>query len=221
MSATTVLVVEDDEDVRESTKLVLERHGFVVHTARDGVEGEAAAAAHHPHVALVDVALPGVDGIALTRWMRAELDVPVVLLTARSLPSDVVHGLEAGAEDYVTKPFDGAVLAARLRAVVRRVHGDPELRLWGGEVIVDRDAMTVRNCGELVPLTTTEFRLLQLLAENRPAVLSRAQILARVWGDPEWGDGRVVDVNVQRMRTKLPPELIATVRGFGYAIVDP
>jgi len=155
----------------------------------------------------------------LTRRLRENLRVPVVLLTARDLNSDVVAGLEAGADDYVVKPFDGEVLAARIRAVLRRGRGiDDQMQL--GDLLIHRAAMTIHRGDEELALSTTEFRLLLLLLDHKPAVLSRAQILNHIWGDAEWGDARVVDVNIQRLRAKLQTDAIVTVRGAGYKIVD-
>lgn len=216
-----LLLVEDDADVRETTRLVLERHGFVVRTAADGTEGYALASAYPPALAVVDVAMPGMDGLTLTRRLREELSTPVVLLTARDLNSDVVAGLEAGADDYVVKPFDGEVLVARIRAVLRRTRRGTTEPVQLGDLLVDRAAMTVRRGEDELQLSATEFRLLMLLLDHKPAVLSRSQILRHVWGDESWGEGRVVDVNIQRLRAKLGTSAIVTVRGAGYKIVDP
>ncbi len=216
-----LLLVEDDADVRDTTRLILERHGFAVRTAADGTEGYALASAYLPALAVVDVAMPGVDGLTLTRRLREEFSTPVVLLTARDLNVDVVAGLEAGADDYVVKPFDGAVLVARIRAVLRRTRRGSAETVRLGDLLIDRGAMTIRRGEEEVQVSATEFRLLMLLLDHKPAVLSRAQILRHVWGDESWGEGRVVDVNIQRLRAKLGTPAIVTVRGAGYKIVDP
>jgi DNA-binding response OmpR family regulator len=219
-----ILLVEDDDDVRLTTSLVLESHGFTV-LPTDG--GQAAldllAASGAPAAAVVDVAMPGIDGIRLTRLLRDRFDFPVLLLTARDLPSDVVTGLDAGADDYVTKPFDGDVLAARLRAMLRRDRlavmeqsGAPECF---GHVAVDRSARTVTSKGLRVALSATEFRVLEYLLDNSGRVMSRTQILQAVWGDAAWIDARVVDTNVARLRSKLDTQAIETVRGFGYKLV--
>jgi len=211
-----VLLVEDDPDVRETTTLVLQRHGFHVIAAADGLRGEALFAAEPVDVAVVDVAMPGMDGLTLTRRLRERSDVPILLLTARDLPGDVVSGLDAGADDYVTKPYDGDVLAARLRALLRR--GRVSSAESFGDVVVDREARTVVKAGEPIALSATEFRLLEVLLDHVDTVVSRATALRRVWGDEDWTDGRVVDTNVLRLRTKLGGDLIETVRGFGYKL---
>lgn len=219
-----VLVVDDDDDVRMTTALVLEAHGFSVTQADSGSAALSTLATSGPPAAGVfDVAMPELDGIRLTRMVREKHDFPVLLLTARDLPSDVVAGLDAGADDYVTKPFDGEVLAARLRALLRR-HGTAleegpiaEVEVYG-PLSIDRSALLVTYDGEEVTLSATEFRLLAYLADNAGRVVSRTQILQAVWGDAAWTDGRVVDTNVGRLRSKLGTETIETVRGFGYKL---
>lgn len=211
----TVLIAEDDEDVRETTRLVLERRGFVVRVARDGIEALESCAALVPDVAVVDVAMPRMDGLALTRHL-AELGIPVVLLTARGLPSDVVGGLDLGADDYVTKPFDPDVLAARIRSVLRRNAKAVEPQERFGDFVLDRDAMMVRSPEGPVSLSPTELKLLIALVDNRGRVLSREQIVSTVWGADGWDYQRVVDTNVQRLRRKLEGSGIQTVRGVGY-----
>ena len=212
-----VLFVEDDETIRDMTRRSLERDGFRVATAGDGTSGLAAFRAHTPDVVLLDVMLPGVDGVSVCRAIRAESVVPVVLLTARSDAVDVVLGLEAGADDYVTKPFDPAVLAARLRAVLRRVHPAPQTRVIHlGELTIDRAGMVVRRGDETIALTPTEYRLLLELAENAGVVLSRERLLENVWGYVWAGDTRLVDMHVRRLRAKVGPEAVETVRGAGY-----
>ena len=218
----SVLLVEDDEKLREATQESLTRDGFDVRAAPDGTAGLAAFEARRPDLALLDVMLPHMDGITLCREIRARSVIPIVLLSARSDPIDVVLGLEAGADDYVTKPFDTPVLSARLRAVLRRVdrvRSGPLHRV--ADLEVDEAAMTVRHRGELVLLTTTEFRLLADLARNAGVVRTRPQLLEDVW-DYTWsGDTRLVDVHVQRLRAKLGGAAIETVRGVGYRLPRP
>ncbi|BBH18600.1 transcriptional regulatory protein CseB [Nocardioides baekrokdamisoli] len=219
-----VLLVEDDDDVRLTTSLVLEAHGFTVSAVEDGQSALGLISRTVPDVAVVDVAMPGMDGIRLTRLIRAGFGFPIVLLTARDLPSDVIAGLDAGADDYVTKPFDGEVLAARLRAVVRGRSGADvrEHRLATeafGDVVVDRAAHVVTALGDVVALSATEFRLLEYLLDNAGHVVSRTQILQAVWGEADWIDERVVDTNVARLRAKLATDAIKTIRGFGYKLV--
>ena len=202
------------------TQLALERDGFAVSTAHDGASGLAAFRAEPPDLVILDVMLPGVDGVSVCRTIRERSVVPIVMLTARTDPVDVVLGLEAGADDYVTKPFEPSILAARLRAVLRRVarhDASPVLRV--GEVEIDRQGMEVRVASELVSLTPTEYRLLLELAEHSGAVLSRERLLEEVWGYVWAGDTRLVDMHVRRLRAKIGPETIETVRGAGYKLV--
>jgi DNA-binding response OmpR family regulator len=221
VSRPSVLFVEDDAAIRETTVLVLGRLGFDVTPAADGQAGLDAFRAVEPDVALLDIMLPRIDGISLTGLIRVRSTVPVVLLSARSDPLDVVAGLEAGADDYVTKPYDGPVLAARLRAVLRRAgraeEADGVLRF--GELEVDPAGMTVSVGGAHVRLTPTEARLLTELARNAGVVLDRDTLLERVWDYAWGGDTRVVDVHIQRLRAKLDPARIETVRGVGYKLV--
>ena len=220
-----VLLVEDDAVIREATQLALERHGFTVSVAEDGLTGLAQFRAERPDVALLDLMLPGMNGVSLCRQIREEGSTPVIMLSARADPIDVVLGLEAGADDYVTKPFDSTVLVARIRAVVRRMGRVPVPQnasvLSFGALQVDRDALEVRLGGRLVDLTPTELRLLLCFVDSPGTVLTRDVLLEQVW-DYQWGgDSRVVDVHVQRLRTKIGQDLIETVRGFGYKLKTP
>jgi DNA-binding response OmpR family regulator len=228
MAATHVLFVEDDDVIREATALALERDGIRVTAAPDGLAGLDAFRSCRPDLALLDVMLPGLDGVSLCRAIRDESTVPVIMVSARADAIDVVLGLEAGADDYVTKPFDGAVLVARIRAVLRRFRAaggadgpggaEPEGPLSFGDLAVDPEGMEVTRAGERVALTPTEMRLLLEFAAAPGTVLSRDRLLARVW-DYEWGgDTRVVDVHVQRLRAKVGQDRIETVRGFGYKL---
>jgi DNA-binding response OmpR family regulator len=218
-----VLLVEDDPAIRETTAMLLSQFGFSVTTAADGQAGLEAFRHDPPDVALLDVMLPKIDGISLTRAIRDAGATPIVLVSARDDPLDVVAGLEAGADDYVTKPFDGPVLAARLRAVLRRAgRGTPEQagdRLHFGELEVDPAGMTAAVSGDPVRLTATEARLLTELARNAGIVLSRDHLLESVWGYEWGGDTRLVDVHVQRLRAKIGSARIETVRGAGYKLV--
>lgn len=232
MADTHVLFVEDDDVIREATQLALERDGFVVTSVPDGLSGLEAFRADRPDIALLDVMVPGLDGVSLCRRIRDESTVPVIMLSARADAIDVVLGLEAGADDYVTKPFDGAVLVARIRAVLRRFghagrpggdpggQGGPDERglLTFGELEIDTEGMEVRRGGEPVALTPTEMRLLLEFSTAPGTVLSRDRLLERVWDYGWGGDTRVVDVHVQRLRTKIGQDRIDTVRGFGYKL---
>ncbi|WP_406147970.1 two-component system response regulator CseB [Streptomyces sp. NBC_01012] len=234
MAETHVLFVEDDDVIREATQLALERVGFTVTAVPDGLLGLEAFRADRPDIALLDVMVPGLDGVSLCRRIRDESTVPVVMLSARADSIDVVLGLEAGADDYVTKPFDGAVLVARIRAVLRRFGhaagsgGAPEGAdgvqdradgvLVFGDVEIDTEGMEVRRGGAHVGLTPTEMRLLLEFSSAPGTVLSRDRLLERVWDYGWGGDTRVVDVHVQRLRTKIGQDRIETVRGFGYKL---
>ncbi|MEU8701817.1 two-component system response regulator CseB [Streptomyces sp. NPDC048680] len=233
MAETHVLFVEDDDVIREATQLALERDGFVVTAMPDGLQGLDAFRADRPDIALLDVMVPGLDGVSLCRRIRDESTVPVIMLSARADSIDVVLGLEAGADDYVTKPFDGAVLVARIRAVLRRfghasgggpggaagTEAGPEGGvLVFGDLEIDTEGMEVRRAGEQVGLTPTEMRLLLEFSSAPGTVLSRDKLLERVWDYGWGGDTRVVDVHVQRLRTKIGQDRIETVRGFGYKL---
>jgi DNA-binding response OmpR family regulator len=229
MAETHVLFVEDDDVIREATQLALERDGFKVTAVPDGIVGLEAFRARTPDIALLDVMVPGLDGVSLCRRIRDESTVPVIMLSARADSIDVVPGLEAGADDYVTKPFDAAVLVARIRAVLRRFGhasggagtesaGEDDGSLRFGDLEIDTDGMEVRRGGEPVSLTPTEMRLLLEFSAAPGSVLSRDRLLTSVW-DYDWGgDTRVVDVHVQRLRTKIGQDRIETVRGFGYKL---
>jgi len=227
MAATHVLFVEDDDVIREATTLALERDGFQVTAAPDGLTGLDAFRTRQPDLALLDVMVPGLDGVSLCRRIRDESTVPVIMLSARADSIDIVLGLEAGADDYVTKPFDTAVLVARIRAVLRRFRaasgsagddpGDGTLLAFG-DIEIDPEGLEVTKAGERLALTPTELRLLLEFAGAPGTVLSRDKLLERVW-DYEWGgDTRVVDVHVQRLRAKIGQDRIETVRGFGYKL---
>jgi DNA-binding response OmpR family regulator len=219
-------MVEDDAVIREATQLTLERHGYNVATAEDGLEAIESFEVLRPDVVMLDIMLPGLDGISVCRRIREASTVPIVMVSARGDALDVVLGLEAGADDYVTKPFDTQVLVARLRAVLRRAVPEPA-RLTPatgatvesfGDLELDREALEVRRGGSTVQLTPTELKLLIEFANNPGVVLSRSTLLQRVW-DYEWGgDGRLVDVHLQRLRTKIGADRIETVRGFGYKL---
>lgn len=229
---THVLFVEDDDVIREATQLALERDGFAVTSMPDGLSGLEAFRADRPDIALLDVMVPGLDGVSLCRRIRDESTVPVIMLSARADSIDVVLGLEAGADDYVTKPFDGAVLVARIRAVLRRfghangpngAASESSAPVTGGVLVfgdleIDTEGMEVRKEGRTVALTPTEMRLLLEFSSAPGTVLSRDKLLERVWDYGWGGDTRVVDVHVQRLRTKIGQDRIETVRGFGYKL---
>ncbi len=217
-----ILLVEDDASIREITRLGLERAGFAVSTAADGEEALDRFRKQHPDAVVLDVMLPRRDGLEVCRTIRAESSVPVVMLTARTDTVDVVVGLESGADDYVTKPFEMAVLVARLRAALRRAQQlEPSEVVALGAIRIDVRAHQVWREEQEVALTPTEFRLLLELARRPGQVFTRELLLERVWGYEYLGDSRLVDVAVQRLRRKIEeepasPALIEAVRGVGY-----
>lgn len=217
-----ILLVEDDPSIREITKLGLEAAGFAVDTAVDGDDGLNRFRHDRPELVLLDVMLPKRDGFEVCRVIRSESAVPVVMLTARTDTIDVVVGLESGADDYVTKPFEMPELVARIRAALRRArHDEPSEALSIGSVHIDVLGHTATRDGNELQLTPTEFRLLVELARRPGQVFTREVLLERVWGYGYLGDSRLVDVAIQRLRAKIErdpaaPELIETVRGVGY-----
>ena len=217
-----VLVVEDDPSIREMAALGLSRAGFQVTTAGDGREGLMRARQDPFDVVVLDVMLPSLDGFEVCREIRRDSQVPVLMLTARSDTVDVVTGLELGADDYVTKPFEVPELVARVRAVLRRSRAEPPSPvIRSGDLEIDPAAFAARKDGAELNLTATEFRLLVELARHAGRVLSRDQLLERVWSYDYLGDSRMVDVAVQRLRSKVEadparPRRITTVRGVGY-----
>ena len=222
---TRILTVEDDERIRAAVKLALEDEGWLVDEAADG---ESAIDIFHQHpsdVVLIDIMLPGIDGFELCRTLRRTSDVPIVMVTARADTHDVVAGLEAGADDYLTKPFAPKELSARIRALLRRVRpvSPAHARLLFGDLEIVPDEGKVNLGGHEVHLTKTEFRLLCELAQNPGRVFSREELLDKVWGYDYFGDGRLVDVHVRRLRTKVEadpanPRHVVTVRGLGYRL---
>lgn len=223
-----ILVVEDDPSIRELTERGLRTAGFDVVTAASGDEGLERFRRDRPDAVVLDVMLPGKDGLEVCREIRATSAVPVVMLTARSDTIDVVVGLESGADDYVTKPFEMPELVARVRASLRRATrtepSEAVLRL--GPLRVDVAAHTVERGHEAIELTPTEFRLLAELGRHAGNVLSREQLLERVWGYDYLGDSRLVDATIQRLRAKVEaepaaPQVIETVRGVGYRAARP
>ncbi len=219
-----VLLVEDDPSIREMTELGLANAGFRVTSCTDGREGLDRLRRDPFDLALLDVMLPSLDGFEITREIRKDSRIPIVMLTARADATDVIVGLELGADDYVTKPFDMPVLVARCRAVLRRAAAEPAepvLRVGGLEV--DVAGFVARKDGRNLALTATEFRLLVELVRRPGQVFTREVLLARVWDYEYLGDSRLVDVAVQRLRAKIEddptePLMIATVRGVGYRL---
>ena len=219
-----ILTVEDDERIRTAVSLALQEEGWEVEETSNGEDALAAFSRQPSDVVLIDIMLPGIDGFEVCRKIRRLGDVPIVMVTARSDSHDVVAGLEAGADDYLKKPFDPKELSARVRALLRRSKsiGTPSNFSFDKlEIIADEGL--VRISGKEVHLTRTEFKLLIELASNSGKVLSREDLLERVWGYDYFGDSRLVDVHVRRLRTKVEidpanPRYVVTVRGMGYKL---
>jgi DNA-binding response OmpR family regulator len=223
--ATRILTVEDDERIRTAVKLALEDEGWTVEESETGEEALNAFQRQPADVVLIDIMLPGLDGFEVCRAVRRSSDVPIIMVTARADTHDVVAGLEAGADDYLTKPFAPKELSARIRALLRRARSSdpasPHLRFGDLEIIPDEGV--VRRAGQEIHLTKTEFKLLVELASSPGRVFSREVLLERVWGYGYFGDGRLVDVHVRRLRTKVEndpanPHHVVTVRGLGYKL---
>ncbi|GAA0929919.1 MULTISPECIES: two-component system response regulator CseB [Streptomyces violaceusniger group] len=230
-----LLLVEDDEVIRNTVRMALERYGFTVSTAGDGLTGLEIFREEQPDLLLLDVMLPELDGIGLCRRVREFSLAPILMMSARGDSLDVVSGLEAGADDYVVKPCESAVVVARIRSLLRRASFTPVARapragapgsdgtadsdtLAFGDLTIDTRGMEVRRAGEPLALTPTELRLLLEFAGSPGVVLERRTLLSRVWDHAWQGDTRVVDLHVQRLRAKIGAERIETVRGFGYKL---
>jgi DNA-binding response OmpR family regulator len=216
-----VLLVEDEHSIGSMTRGYLERSGWRVVWVRSGEEALSELGRHQVRIVILDIRLPGIDGFDVARMVRTRSDVPILMLTARDEEPDRVAGLELGADDYLTKPFSPRELVARMKAVLRRTDGrGAEEVLTLDDVVLNRNAREVAVDGEAVELTTKEFDLLAALLENPGIVVSRDQLLDRVWGMTYPGGTRTVDVHVAQLRRKLGrPELIRTVRGAGYKTV--
>lgn len=227
MSPAKILVVDDEPTLTNTVKAYLEHAGFAVHTASDGIEALKAARSVQPDLIVLDIMLPGLDGIEVLRRVRQHSDVYVLMLTAKAEEVDKVVGLSVGADDYMTKPFSPRELVARIQAILRRERGNSsgEPVMTFRRLRIDADARRAWKDGAEVELTTTEFDLLHALAQHRGHVLSREQLIEHVWGYDYYGDERVADVHIGRIRKKLEdnpayPTLIVTVRGAGYRFED-
>lgn len=224
MSGSKVLIVEDDDTLRETLQYNLEKEGYTVLVAKDGGEALDQARAGRPDMMLLDLMLPVMSGLEVCRILRSEMSLPVIMLTAKTEEIDRVVGLEMGADDYVTKPFSMRELQARIKAVLRRSREKPEgagKPLQADRIRVDTESHTVYRDGKPVELNPKEFELLVYLMTNRGQVMSREQILRRVWGYEYIGNDRTVDVHIRWLRQKLEdnteePQYLLTVRGYGY-----
>jgi len=226
MASIKVLLIEDDERLAQLTARYLESHGVLVTVAGTGPEGQAEALRRQYDCLVLDVMLPGRDGIEVTRELRARTDVPIVMVTARTEEADRVLGLEVGADDYVSKPFSPRELLARIRATVRRVRGQAgptQQTVQVGGLVLDPQKMTVTLDGLAVDVTAYEFSILRALAQRPGRVLSREQLLDLAKGSAELSFDRSIDVHVSRLRAKLGddsrnPKILKTVRGAGYLL---
>ena len=225
MAEATVLVVEDEESFIEALQVGLAREGFRVQVARDGVDAIDMFDAVRPDVVLLDVMLPKISGIDVCRELRKRSRVPIIMVTAKGSEIDTVVGLEVGADDYVTKPYRIRELVARMRAVMRRsADRDDDLTadaMQVGDVALDPEKHEVRIRGQLAQLPLKEFELLHVLLANAGRVMTREQLIDRVWGSDYVGDTKTLDVHVKRLRAKVEtdpahPERIVTIRGLGY-----
>ena len=223
---TKILVIDDEPSITTLVSAYLKPEGYEVYTASDGNAGLKAVRAFKPDLVILDIMLPGMDGIELLSRLRRESQVYVILLTARTEETDKIVGLSVGADDYVTKPFSPRELVARVKAALRRIQagagsGSETSVLSFKHIRIDAGARTVNVEENPIELTAIEFDLLKALAENRGRVLSREQLLEKVWGGEYFGELRVVDVHLGHVRQKLGREdLIATVRGVGYRFED-
>ena len=215
-----VLVIEDEQGIVDFLDLGLRYERFEVHVCKDGSQALSAFARVHPDIVILDIMLPGLDGIEICRRIRRVSAAPIIMLTAREEVDDRIKGLDTGADDYVTKPFDFRELMARVRAVLRR-HGCLEDELLVGDLALNQTTHEVRRDGRLVALTATEFALLELLMSHPRQVFSRDAIINQVWGYDWAGNTNVVDVYISYLRGKVdsdPPRLIHTLRGVGYTL---
>jgi two-component system response regulator RegX3 len=219
-----VLVVEDEESFSDALSFMLRREGYDVAVADDGAKALEEFDRNGADLVLLDLMLPGVSGTEVCRSLRQRSSVPIIMVSAKDSEVDKVVGLELGADDYVTKPFSSRELVARIRAVLRR-HGEPTELLPDvfevGPIRIDVDRHVVAVRGESVSMPLKEFDLLELLMRNAGRVLTRAQLIDRVWGSDYVGDTKTLDVHIKRLRSKVEadpatPELIVTVRGLGY-----
>ena len=215
-----ILVVDDDPGISEMVAILLESEGYEVSVCANGSNVLPLFRAEHPELVLLDVMLPGLDGVSVCRQLREESDVPIIMMSAKTDSVDVIVVLEAGADDYVTKPFENSVLLARVKVRLRRQEPESEV-VRVADLAIDLKAHEVRRGDELLHLTPLEFDLLTVLARKPYQVFSRDELLEQVWGYRHSADTRLVNVHIQRLRAKVEkdpenPEVVLTVRGVGY-----
>lgn len=224
-----ILLVEDEAAISEPLAFLLEREGYRVTTVADGAQALTAFDTSDPDLVLLDLMLPGLPGTEVCRQIRTRSTVPIIMLTAKDSEVDIVVGLEIGADDYITKPYLSRELVARIRAVLRR-QGDtsPETNtlLTVGHISLDADRHEVTIDGVKTPIPLKEFELLEILLRNAGSVLTRAQIIDRVWGTDYFGDTKTLDVHIKRLRSRIEPnpskpQMLVTVRGVGYRLERP
>ena len=225
-----ILVVDDDESLRRLVAAYLESEGYDVKEAADGPSAIVAIEKEEPQLVVLDLMLPGMSGLAVARRIRLERTTPILMLTARGSEDDMLQGFEAGADDYLVKPFSPKVLVARVKAVLRRAGADVQDEAAGplvqGDISIDAKAREVRVQGREVELTSTEFELLRVLSEHPGWVYTREELLEAVWGYSYLGDSRLVDVHIANLRKKIgddpsEPHFVRTVRGVGYKFQAP
>jgi DNA-binding response OmpR family regulator len=218
-----ILIVEDDRKLAHQLKKGMEEQGHAVAAAFEGTAGLDAAKRGEFDVLVLDVMLPGLDGFSIVRRLRAVRNAtPILLLTARDTADDIIKGLDAGADDYLTKPFSFQILLARLRALSRRKNVEPRTRLQTSDLVLDPATREVKRCGSLISLTKTEFVLLEMLMRNAGRVITRTRLIEAVWGHERDIENNTLDVFIRQVRAKIDPpgshKLIHTIRGIGYAL---
>lgn len=222
---TRILLVEDEPDLADPLAYILRRENFEVEIAEDGQSALDAFRERGADIVLLDLMLPGIPGTEVCRQIRTTSNVPVIMLTAKDSEVDIVVGLELGADDYITKPYSARELLARMRAVLRRsVPEEDDLDervLSGGRVVLDIDRHTVEVDGAQINMPLKEFELLEMLMRNAGRVLTRGQLIDRVWGSDYFGDTKTLDVHIKRIRSRIEenpstPKMLITVRGLGY-----
>lgn len=223
----TILVVEDSDAIRLPLVYLLQQEGYDVLQAADGPEALMRFGSSEPDLVLLDLMLPGLSGLEVCRAIRQKSQIPIIMLTAKDTEADVISGLELGADDYMTKPYSGGELKARIRAVLRRraTTENREDVIVAGNIVIDIDRHIVTVAGDEVTMPLKEFELLSYLAENAGRVLTRGQLIDEVWGESYFGDTKTLDVHIKRVRSKIEtdpnnPQTLITIRGLGYKLND-